>query len=197
MVENRELWRVGDLARETGITVRALHHYNHLGLLTPSSHTSGGHRCYTDEDVRRLHRIIALRSFGLSLREIAAVFDAEPDFDPADLIRRQLVVVEERIRQTTDLQSRLLGVLDALDGTVEPSTKQFLQLIEETVTMAKQFSAEQVEGLIENRRNKVAQLDAHQFSLMSHRRDQKFVGMSAEERQQLKDHQHAAKAARG
>lgn len=58
-------WRIGDLARGTGTTVRTLHHYDQLGLLSPSSRTAGGHRCYTSEDVRRLHRVIALRSFGL------------------------------------------------------------------------------------------------------------------------------------
>ena len=67
MTEQRE-WRIGELARATRVTVRALHHYDRLGLLVPSSRTAGGHRCYTGEDVRRLHTILALRGFGLQGR---------------------------------------------------------------------------------------------------------------------------------
>jgi MerR family transcriptional regulator, thiopeptide resistance regulator len=62
-------WRIGELAREAGLTVRTLHHYDQLGLLSPLSRTEGGHRCYTSGDVRRLHRIVALRSLGISVEE--------------------------------------------------------------------------------------------------------------------------------
>jgi MerR family transcriptional regulator, thiopeptide resistance regulator len=86
MTQEKVTWRVGDLARETGLTVRALHHYDRLGLLSPSSRTEGGHRCYTSADLRRLHHLIALRSFGLSLKEIKGVLDADAGRDPAALL---------------------------------------------------------------------------------------------------------------
>ncbi|MGH3623029.1 MAG: MerR family transcriptional regulator [Sciscionella sp.] len=70
--EPERSWRVGELAAETGLTVRALHHYDEIGLLVPSVRGNGGHRHYTESDVRRLHRILALRGFRLSLAEIAA-----------------------------------------------------------------------------------------------------------------------------
>lgn len=47
-------WKVGELARTTGLTVRTLHHYDHVGLLQPSGRTASGHRLYEEEDVRRL-----------------------------------------------------------------------------------------------------------------------------------------------
>jgi DNA-binding transcriptional MerR regulator len=102
-------WRIGELARETGLTVRTLHHYDQLGLLSPPSRTEGGHRCYTSSDVRRLHRIVALRSLGISLEEIGTLLDSDPD--PTALLRRQLDATEERIRKATDLLFR-----DALVG---------------------------------------------------------------------------------
>jgi len=150
-------WRIGDLARGTGTTVRTLHHYDQLGLLSPSSRTAGGHRCYTSEDVRRLHRVIALRSFGLSLEEIGAMLDANADHVPADLVRRQLDVVDERIRQTSELRLRLLGVLDALERMVEPSTTEFLRLIEERIAMNQPLTPEQFAKLVDERRRHVAQ----------------------------------------
>jgi MerR family transcriptional regulator, thiopeptide resistance regulator len=126
-------WRIGELARETGLTVRTLHHYDQLGLLSPLARTEGGHRCYTSGDVRRLHRIVALRSLGISLEQIGTLLDGDPD--PAGLLRGQLDVTEERIRKATDLRARLLDVLDGLSRNAEPSARQLLQLIEETVAM--------------------------------------------------------------
>src|SRR4051794_36083355 len=91
-------WRIGELARATRVTVRTLHHYDRLGLLVPSSRTAGGHRCYTGEDVRRLHMIVALRGFGLSLRDIAATLAGGGE-DQREILERQLAETEERIRQ--------------------------------------------------------------------------------------------------
>jgi DNA-binding transcriptional MerR regulator len=50
-------WRVGELARRTGLTVRALHHYDEIGLLRPSLRTPSGHRLYAGADVSRLQQI--------------------------------------------------------------------------------------------------------------------------------------------
>ena len=76
MSDQIRIWRIGELAEQAGITVRTLHHYHRLGLLSPSCRTSGGHRCYTSKDVVQLQRIIALRSCGLSLEEIGSVLSA-------------------------------------------------------------------------------------------------------------------------
>ncbi len=51
-----QAWKVGTLAKATGLTVRALHHYDHIGLLSPSRRTAAGHRLYTADDVARLYR---------------------------------------------------------------------------------------------------------------------------------------------
>ena len=106
MSEQIRTWRIGELAEQAGITVRTLHHYDRLGLLSPPSRTSGGHRSYTRDDVVRLHRIIALRSCGLSLQEIGTVLSSEAEGGLADLLRRQLDVVDERIRQAVALRVR-------------------------------------------------------------------------------------------
>src|SRR5215210_8585811 len=63
-------WKVGELARRTGLSVRALRYYDEIGLLSPSRRTEGGHRLYTAGDVVRLQQIKSLRALGFSLREI-------------------------------------------------------------------------------------------------------------------------------
>jgi DNA-binding transcriptional MerR regulator len=53
-------WKIGELARATGLTVRTLHHYDAVGLLPPSERSEAGYRLYTRTDVERLYEIVAL-----------------------------------------------------------------------------------------------------------------------------------------
>jgi DNA-binding transcriptional MerR regulator len=64
--------KVGVLARQTGISVRALHYYDEIELLSPSRRTDAGHRLYTAGDIVRLQQIRSLQQLGLSLEEIRA-----------------------------------------------------------------------------------------------------------------------------
>jgi DNA-binding transcriptional MerR regulator len=68
-------WKVGELAGATGLTVRALHHYDRLGLLVPSQRTHAGHRLYGEADVSRLYHVLALRDLGFSLAEVGELLD--------------------------------------------------------------------------------------------------------------------------
>ena len=72
-----EQYRIGELAHAAGVTVRALHHYDRLGLLVPSCSARTAHRLYTAADLQRLYRLLALRELGLPLGEIGAVLDAD------------------------------------------------------------------------------------------------------------------------
>lgn len=180
-------WRVGELARETGLTVRTLHHYDQIGLLTPTGRTSGGHRCYGEDDVRRLHRIVALRGFGFALDDISDLLRAQPDHDPRALIRQQLAVAEERIAQATGLRERLLGALDDLDRLTEPSTAEFLRMTEETNTMNKPLTADEFTRLLRRREEYARQLSPEEFAAMAKRRSDAAAAMNPEERERLRD----------
>jgi DNA-binding transcriptional MerR regulator len=70
--------KIGELGKHTGLTVRALHHYDAIGLLKPSARSDAGYRLYNRHDIARLHQIQALRKFGLSLADIG-VYLARPD----------------------------------------------------------------------------------------------------------------------
>lgn len=183
MSRHDRTWRIGELARQTGLTVRTLHHYDQLGLLSPLSRTEGGHRCYTGGDVRRLHRIVALRSLGISLGEIGTLLDGEPD--PTGLLRRQLDVVEERIRKASDLRARLLDVLNNLGRNAEPSARQLLQLIEETVAMNEPMTPEQFADLKEELERQVRELGDEDFAALSQKREDAWNALSRQEQQRL------------
>ena len=68
-------FRIQEFAKLAGVTVRALHHYDRLGLLSPAHRSERGHRLYCHKDLGRLERILALRFLGLALREIAALLN--------------------------------------------------------------------------------------------------------------------------
>lgn len=55
---------VGQVAGFAGVTVRTLHHYDEIGLLSPSGRSSAGHRRYDDADLDRLQRILFYRELG-------------------------------------------------------------------------------------------------------------------------------------
>jgi bifunctional DNase/RNase/DNA-binding transcriptional MerR regulator len=122
-------WKVGELAAATGLTVRALHHYDQLGLLVPCQRTGGGHRLYAEEDVRRLYRILALRRLGFPLDEIASLLD-EGGLSLAETVRRHLERVERDLAHQRRLRRHLVHILDALDRFLEPSITEFIDALE-------------------------------------------------------------------
>ena len=99
-------WRVGELAEATGLTVRTLHHYEHIGLLAPAERTEGHQRLYDERDVRRLYRIRALRDLGLPLADIGQMLDDE-GAALGDILRAQLTRVDAELERLGRLRTLL------------------------------------------------------------------------------------------
>jgi DNA-binding transcriptional MerR regulator len=173
-------WRVGELAARTGLTVRTLHHYHEIGLLVPSLHSEAGHRRYTSADVRRLHRILALRGFGFALAEIGEILDEAP-IDPRALFQRQLDQVDAQIAASHQLRQGLLGVLGELDNRVEPESRTMIELIEVMITMQHTLTPEQFAEMSAKRAEFAATLSATELAEMAEWRRQFTAGLSAEE----------------
>lgn len=129
-IGQHDRWKVGDLARATGLTVRTLHYWDEIGLLTPSERTSTGHRRYTPIDVQRLYRITLLRQLGLSLAEIGKALD-DPEWSLEFAMRRHLADVERKVALTRQLRARLAGMVSALASHNAPPTDQLLETLEE------------------------------------------------------------------
>ena len=102
---------VGTVARLAGVTVRTLHHYDDIGLLSPSGRTDAGYRRYDDADLERLQLIRYYRELGFPLEEIATILD-DPRSDPAAHLRRQRGLLTDRIR-------RLQEMVTAIDLAME------------------------------------------------------------------------------
>lgn len=134
-------WKVGELARVAGVTVRTLHHWDELGLLEPSERSAAGYRLYGPDDVRRLYRILALRGLGLSLEDVRAALDEDGDL--RDLVRRQLEQLERRMELERRLREQLVRVLEA------PDTHPLIETIEAMSMIERHYTPEQLAQLRE------------------------------------------------
>ena len=148
-------WRVGELARRTGLSVRTLHYYDEIGLLSPSRRTDGGHRLYTAGDVLRLQRIRSLQHLGFTLREIRGCLD-RPDFPLGRVVQLHLSQLKERI----ELQERLCDLLEMVAGRLrsgeEVSAGEFVDTVMEVIGMSERlhryYTPEQLKYLEQRRR---------------------------------------------
>jgi MerR family transcriptional regulator, thiopeptide resistance regulator len=142
--------KIGELARRTGLTVRTLHHYDEIGLLRPAERTYAGHRLYRRPEIRRLHRIVALRSLGVPLDTVAGMLEREAQ-DPRAAIREHLAALDERLRATGELRARLVRILGALEEIDGASSADYLAAIERTTMLEKHYTPDQLDWLARRR----------------------------------------------
>ncbi|MCQ6265121.1 MerR family transcriptional regulator [Fictibacillus sp. WQ 8-8] len=147
MILNKNNWKVGELAKQTGLTVRMLHHYDKIGLFSPSQHSETGHRLYTESDIVRLQQIMSLKLLGFALEEIKEILENQ-NFNPLELIKVQLDDVKKRIRLQELLCSRLEKIYELLNNQQEVTHEQFINLIEViNLNKDKYFTQEQQEKM--------------------------------------------------
>ncbi|MGW4839537.1 MerR family transcriptional regulator [Streptomyces globisporus] len=106
---------VGQVSARLGVTVRALHHWDEIGLAQPSVRTAAGYRLYTAADLERLHRVVVYRELGLGLDRIRTVLDDMTD-DVLGALRAQRTQVTERIDRLQQLGAGLDRMIEAHEG---------------------------------------------------------------------------------
>lgn len=84
---------VKEVSRVTGVSVRALHHYDAIGLLKPTRVTEAGYRLYDDTALRRLQTILLFRELQFPLKEIKEILDS-PGFDSKEALAQQIHLLE-------------------------------------------------------------------------------------------------------
>ncbi|HEY7066836.1 MAG TPA: MerR family transcriptional regulator [Chloroflexota bacterium] len=110
------LYRVGEFAALTGVSIRTLHHYDQIGLLHPSAHSEAGYRFYSEGDLLCLQQILTLRYLGFPLKQIGKLL-RRPDFDLVASMNIQRGVLRERIAELERIQFALSELLDRRQAT--------------------------------------------------------------------------------
>jgi DNA-binding transcriptional MerR regulator len=105
------MFTVGELSRLTGVTVRAQHHYDEIGLVVPSGRSDAGYRLYHQDDVRRLQQVLVLRELGVPLEAIAQALEGTRD----EVLRAQRQALVDR-------RAKLDTMLTAVDAALKKGT---------------------------------------------------------------------------
>ena len=103
-----QFYSIGRFAREAGVSIRTLRHYDQQGLLAPSRVSPAGYRLYAEADLPRLQQILALKYLGFSLAEIRGLVAAGPQRLPDVLAQQRAMLLGKR--------AQLDAVITALDA---------------------------------------------------------------------------------
>lgn len=135
--------KVGELAKRSGLTVRALHHYDSIGLLSPSARSDAGYRLYNRTDIARLHQVQALRRFGVSLADIGN-FLASPGSQLPVVVEQQIDALTRQIEQAGLLRDQLSKLHRQLAAGEEPELAAWLTTLELMTMYDKYFSKDEL-----------------------------------------------------
>ena len=104
-----------EAADTAGVSVRTLHHYDNIGLLTPGKVSGNGYRYYTETDIERLQEIMFLKELDFSLDEIRKILDS-PARNRSDALKTQLKLLEEK-------RDRLNSIIGTINQTIKLTEK--------------------------------------------------------------------------
>ena len=107
-------YSVGEVAGFAGVTVRTLHHYDAIGLLSPRGRSAAGYRRYGECDLERLQQILFYRELGFALDDIATILD-DPGIDATAHLRRQRALLTQRMHR---LQAMVAAVEHAMAARI-------------------------------------------------------------------------------
>ncbi|CEA01028.1 HTH-type transcriptional activator mta [Jeotgalicoccus saudimassiliensis] len=103
--------KIKELADLSGVSIRTLHHYDEIGLLTPKTDPGNGYRNYSDEDISKLQQILFFRQLNFKLGRIKEMMDS-PDYDTKEALQMQKEIILKE-------QSRLNDILQLIDKTIK------------------------------------------------------------------------------
>ena len=149
------MYRVSEFAEKAGITVRTLHHYDRLGLLSPDLRTEAGHRLYGEADFARLEQIVTLKFIGLPLRQIKALLD-QGDLDLKSTLRLQRKLLLEKRRQVETAIQAVEEAERSLQSGAAPAPaalKKIIEVMERQNSMewTKKYYSEEAQAKIAGR----------------------------------------------
>jgi DNA-binding transcriptional MerR regulator len=149
------VYRIREFAQMAGVTVRALHHYDRLGLLKPSGRSHAGYRLYRDRDFARLEQIVVLKFLGLPLKQIGRLLKRETSL--ADALRRQQRVLAEK-RHRLDVAMHAIAKAErSLASASGPAWPLFTEIVREiemqnNTDWSKKYYSEAAQANVEARK---------------------------------------------
>ena len=119
---SEKTYTVKQISEMSGASIRALHHYEELGLLVPQRRPNG-YRSYGTDDIARLQQILLFRECGMGLADVADVLD-DPGFDEVAALRGHLATLERRKADLETLIRTVEKTINSLEGDGDMSDKE-------------------------------------------------------------------------
>lgn len=138
--------KVGELAKQTGVSVRTLHYYDEISLLSPSHRTEAGYRLYDESDIIRLQQIVSLRQIGFSLEEIRECLE-QRSFSVEHIIQLHTTRLREQIQLSQKLLYRLETIAQTMSSMETASVEALIETIKVMIMLEKYYTPEQLETL--------------------------------------------------
>ena len=135
--------KVGEVARLARVSVRTLHHYDEIGLLSPSERSESDYRLYTDEDLERLQSVLFFRELGFALDDIARIV-GDPGFDRRSALLAQRELLAERA-------ARLADMVAAIELALETDERGLTMSKEDMFEVFGDFDPSEYEAEVEER----------------------------------------------
>lgn len=154
---SEKLWQTNEFARQAGVTVRTLHHYDRINLLKPNRRTANGFRYYGEAEFARLQQITTLKFVGFSLTQIKEILGSQ-EFDLSQTLKMQRRLLEAQ-------RSRLNLILDAIgraENEFETNQKTDLESFQKIIEVmnmeqnfdwTKKYYSEEGQKAVEERKN--------------------------------------------
>jgi DNA-binding transcriptional MerR regulator len=120
-------YSVGQVADLAGVTIRTLHHYDEIGLLSPGGRSAAGYRIYEEPDLERLQRILFYRELGFALEEVATIV-SDPHTDTVGHLSRQRWLLTERIERLRKMIAAIDFELEAREMNIKLTPEERLEI---------------------------------------------------------------------
>ena len=118
--EEKNLLKIGELAKKAGITVRTIRYYEELGLITPAELSTGGFRFYSENDLNRILFIKRFKDLGLPLEEIQTlILGSQPGETKNQRLNASYTMLENQLNKINDKISELQKAKEIIEKGLE------------------------------------------------------------------------------
>ncbi|TMW71393.1 MerR family transcriptional regulator [Alteribacter natronophilus] len=115
--------KIKEAADLAGVSVRTLHHYDEIGLLTPDTVTDAGYRLYSEANLEKLQQILFFKELGFSLQKIQVILE-DPDFDRSEALQLQHEALLEKRQRLDRMINTIEKTIRHEKGEIDMSRKE-------------------------------------------------------------------------
>jgi DNA-binding transcriptional MerR regulator len=119
-------YKVKEVAKLAGVSIRTLHYYDKIGLLKPQSVNSAGYRLYTDKDLEKLQQILFFKELEFGLEEIKSILQS-PGFDRKQVFIAQRELLKEKKKRLERVITSLEQTIESIEGGLKMDKKEMFE----------------------------------------------------------------------